>query len=238
MCSLAGRETLLRLLPQGPALFRRHAIGSGVVSLRGDCFVTRREESCDPDLRGPEEGLSMTTGTKRDGAVANSNHWRMLVAVFATLVCGLLAVPVLDFGSSLASGSAHFWTAAGVLIAAIIPLTCLTTYLVERQQRKTDDHVRSLTSELTEAITRAAVRESLGQCARDGRRRARSARRHRAIIRRRAARRSSRTAPRRQQSRPSIPHGQRRTRRGRPGLLRRLTRSVSSGSQSAGADFC
>ncbi len=96
----------------------------------------------------------MTTRTERDGAASKANHWRMLVAVFATLVCGLVAVPVLAFGSSLASGPARFWTAAGILVAAVIPLACLTTYLVERQQRKTDDQVRSLTSELTEAITR------------------------------------------------------------------------------------
>ena len=78
----------------------------------------------------------------------------MFVSVFATVLCGLLAVPILALGSSLASGPARLWTAAGILVAAVLPLSCLTTYIVERQQRKTDEQVDSLTSELTHAITR------------------------------------------------------------------------------------
>ena len=96
----------------------------------------------------------MTTGTEGDGAVTKTIRWRMLVSVFATILCGLLAVPVLALGSSLASGPARFWTAAGILVAAVLPLSCLTTYVVERQQRKTDERLGSLTSELTHAITR------------------------------------------------------------------------------------
>jgi diguanylate cyclase (GGDEF)-like protein len=96
----------------------------------------------------------MTNRSERDGAAAKTSRWRMIVCVLATIVCGLLAVPLLTFATSLASGPARFWAAAGILIAAVLPIACLTTYLVERQQRKTDEHVSSLTSELTHAITR------------------------------------------------------------------------------------
>lgn len=96
----------------------------------------------------------MTTETESPKGVAKTNRWRMIVCVLATVICGLLAVPVINFGSSLAGGTARFWAEVAILVAAVLPLACLTTYLVEREQRKTDDQVGSLTSELTHAITR------------------------------------------------------------------------------------
>ena len=96
----------------------------------------------------------MTTETEWDRAAAKASRMRLLVSIFATIGCGLLAVPVLAFGASLASGSARYWTAAGILIAIVLPVSSLTTHLVDRQQRKTDEQVRSLTFELTDAIKR------------------------------------------------------------------------------------
>ena len=95
---------------------------------------------------------------RRPSAFASSARWPGLV------VLGLLTVPAVAIGRSFGSGCPAYAVTAGVLMALLLPLIYLLVIISDRQQRKTDDKVRALTHELSEAIEVADREASPGSC--------------------------------------------------------------------------
>jgi hypothetical protein len=83
------------------------------------------------------------------------------------VVLGLLTVPAVVIGRSFGTGPTGYAVTAGILMALLLPLIYLLVIISDRQQRKTDDKVRALTHELSEAIDVAdregVTRELQGQ---------------------------------------------------------------------------
>src|SRR6202789_3661694 len=101
------------------------------------------------------------------GEMAKARRLRFLSPLAGLLVLGRLTGPAVALGRSVGSGAAAYAVAAGVLMALLLPLIYLLVIISDRQQRKTDDKVRTLTHELSEAIEVAdregVTREVQGQ---------------------------------------------------------------------------
>jgi diguanylate cyclase (GGDEF)-like protein len=100
----------------------------------------------------------MVTETEWDAELAKAKRLRRVSPAAGLLILGLLAVPALALGASVASGFARYLASAAILIGFLIPLVTVLVMISDRQQHKSDEKVRALTNELTEAIA-AADRE-------------------------------------------------------------------------------
>jgi diguanylate cyclase (GGDEF)-like protein len=97
----------------------------------------------------------MVTEEEWSGEVARSKRFRLLSPVIALGAFGLIFVPCMAAGSALTSGFASYLVSVGLLMAVMLPLAFLLVVLGERRQRLTDEKIKRLNTELTEAIASA-----------------------------------------------------------------------------------
>jgi diguanylate cyclase (GGDEF)-like protein len=102
----------------------------------------------------------MVTEEEWHGEMAKARRLRFISPLAGLVVLGLLTVPAVAAGKAVGSGFTAYLTTAGVLIAIMIPLVYVLVIISDRQQNKTDQKVRALTAELSEAIE-VADRESI-----------------------------------------------------------------------------
>src|SRR6202789_1317468 len=109
----------------------------------------------------------MVTEEEWHGEMAKAKRLRFISPLAGLVVLGLLTVPAVAIGRSFGSGATADAVTAGVLMALLVPLVYVLVTISDRQQRKTDDKVRALTHELSEAIDVAdregVTRELQGQ---------------------------------------------------------------------------
>jgi hypothetical protein len=109
----------------------------------------------------------MVTEEEWHGEMAKAKRLRFISPLAGLVVLGLLTVPAVAIGRSFGSGVTAYAVTAAVLMALLLPLIYLLVIISDRQQRKTDDKVRALTHELSEAIEVAdregVTRELQGQ---------------------------------------------------------------------------
>jgi diguanylate cyclase (GGDEF)-like protein len=94
----------------------------------------------------------MVTEEEWIGEMAKAKRLRFISPLAGLVVLGVLTVPAVAAGKAAGSGAVGYLITACVLIALLIPLVYLLVIISDRQQRKTDDKVRTLTHELSEAI--------------------------------------------------------------------------------------
>jgi diguanylate cyclase (GGDEF)-like protein len=102
----------------------------------------------------------MVTEEEWHGEMAKAKRLRFISPLAGLVVLGFLTVPAVAVGRSVGSGAISYGVTAGVLIACLVPLVYLLVVISDRQQLKTDNKVRALTHELSEAIE-VADRESV-----------------------------------------------------------------------------
>jgi diguanylate cyclase (GGDEF)-like protein len=97
----------------------------------------------------------MVTEEEWSGEVARAERLRRLSPVIG--IGGFIAVlvPCLIAGNVLATGVASYLVTIAFLMAFVIPVAFALVVLGERQQRRTDEKVKALNTELTEAIAAA-----------------------------------------------------------------------------------
>ena len=98
----------------------------------------------------------MVTEEEWSGEVARSARFRLLSPVIALGAFGLIFVPCIMAGQALSSGVAADLIAVGIVLSIMFPLAFVLVALGERQQRRTDEKVRGLNSELSQAAVEAA----------------------------------------------------------------------------------
>ncbi len=97
----------------------------------------------------------MVTEAEWDGEVAKARRLRFLSPLIGLVIFALLTVPATAAGAAVAPGLDRYLTTAGVLVLLTLPVIVVLVLVADRQQRQTDQKVRSLTSELTDAIAAA-----------------------------------------------------------------------------------
>ena len=102
----------------------------------------------------------MVTEEEWQGEVAKARRLRFIAPAAGLVVLGFLVVPALLVGNTVAPGIWRVLTTIGVLLGLMIPLIAVIVEVADRQQRKTDEKVMTLTAELTDAI-QVADQESL-----------------------------------------------------------------------------
>jgi diguanylate cyclase (GGDEF)-like protein len=101
----------------------------------------------------------MVTEEEWTGEVAKSKRFRLLSPIIALGAFALIFVPCMAAGVAIASGLAGYLVAVGLIMAMMLPIAFVLVIMGERRQKITDEKVRRLNAELTEAIE-AADRES------------------------------------------------------------------------------
>jgi diguanylate cyclase (GGDEF)-like protein len=89
------------------------------------------------------------------GEVERARRLRFVSPIAGLIVMGILVVPALLVGDTVEPGIYRILATVGVLLALLVPIVILLVGVGDRQQRKTDNKVMTLTSELTAAITAA-----------------------------------------------------------------------------------
>jgi len=102
----------------------------------------------------------MVTEEEWSGEVAKSKRFRLLSPIIALGAFGLVFVPCMAAGNAIASGFAAYLVSVGLVLAIMFPIAFVLVIFGERRQRVTDEKVRNLNTELTEAIA-AADREAV-----------------------------------------------------------------------------
>ena len=102
----------------------------------------------------------MVTEEEWSGEVAKSKRFRLLSPIIALGAFALIFVPAMAAGNAIASGFSGYLVSVGLIMALMLPLAFLLVVLGERRQRLTDEKVRRLNDELSEAIA-AADREAV-----------------------------------------------------------------------------
>lgn len=102
----------------------------------------------------------MVTEEEWSGEVAKSKRFRLLSPVIALGAFALIFVPSMVAGNAIASGFNGYLVSVGLIMALMLPLAFGLVVLGERRQRLTDEKVRRLNDELSEAIE-AADREAV-----------------------------------------------------------------------------
>ena len=103
------------------------------------------------------EGMVVTADWGLDQS--RNQRLRLLSGLGGVVALGGLSLPAMSIGEKVASGVAGYFLSAGVLIAFSIPLVLALVFNTEKEQRKTDEKVRSLAEDLAEAV-RTADREA------------------------------------------------------------------------------
>ena len=102
----------------------------------------------------------MVTEEEWSGEVARTKRFRVVSAIVGMGIFGLIVVPCMAAGDALATGFNRYMVSVGILMVVLLPLAAVLIALGERQQRRTDEKVKRLNAELTEAIA-SADREAL-----------------------------------------------------------------------------
>lgn len=97
----------------------------------------------------------MVTEEEWSGEVARSARFRLISPVIAIGAFGLIFVPCMMAGQALASGIYADLVSVAIIMSFMFPLAFVLVVLGERQQRRTDEKVRSLNAELTGAVADA-----------------------------------------------------------------------------------
>ena len=109
----------------------------------------------------------MVTEEEWQGEVVKARRLRFLSPLVGLVFFAFLTVPAVMAGNVVAPGVDRYATVAGVLVALILPVIVVLVLVADRQQMKTDEKVRSLTVELTEAISagdrEASIRDTQAQ---------------------------------------------------------------------------
>lgn len=107
----------------------------------------------------------MVTEDEWSEEVARSARFRLISPVIAIGAFGLIFIPCMMLGDALASGIWADLVSVGIIMGFMFPLAFVLVVFGERQQRRTDEKVRSLNIELSAAVSeaenQAAIRERL-----------------------------------------------------------------------------
>jgi diguanylate cyclase (GGDEF)-like protein len=98
----------------------------------------------------------MVTEEEWSGELARSARFRLISPVIAIGAFGLIFIPCMMVGDALASGIWADLVSVGIIMGFMFPLAFVLVVLGERQQRRTDEKVRSLNAELSTAVAEAA----------------------------------------------------------------------------------
>jgi diguanylate cyclase (GGDEF)-like protein len=109
----------------------------------------------------------MVTEDEWSGEVRRSARFRLISPVIAIGAFGLIFIPCMMAGQALASGIYADLVAVAIIMSFMFPLAFVLVIFGERQQRRTDEKVRSLNSELNDAVAeaerQAEIREDLNR---------------------------------------------------------------------------
>jgi diguanylate cyclase (GGDEF)-like protein len=108
-----------------------------------------------PQGRSGRIGTAMVTEEEWSGEIARTNRVRWLSLFGGTVVLALIFVPCIMIGQALAHGLAADLISAAVLIALLLPMSAGLVVLSARQEERSNEKVRSLNAELSEAIADA-----------------------------------------------------------------------------------
>jgi diguanylate cyclase (GGDEF)-like protein len=97
----------------------------------------------------------MVTEEEWSGEVARAARFRLISPVIALGAFGLVFIPCMMAGQALASGINADLVSVGIILGFMFPLAFVLVALGERQQRRTDEKVRSLNAELASAVADA-----------------------------------------------------------------------------------
>src|ERR1700729_4512965 len=97
----------------------------------------------------------MVTEEEWSGEVARSARFRLISPIIALGAFGAIFIPCMMAGQALASGIYADLLAVGVIMAFMLPLAFVLVFMGERQQRRTDEKVRGLNAELSDAVADA-----------------------------------------------------------------------------------
>jgi diguanylate cyclase (GGDEF)-like protein len=97
----------------------------------------------------------MVTEEEWSGEVARSARFRLVSPVIALGAFGLIFIPCMMAGQALARGINADLVSVGIILGFMFPLAFVLVVLGERQQRRTDEKVRSLNAELSSAVADA-----------------------------------------------------------------------------------
>ena len=98
----------------------------------------------------------MVTEEEWSGEVARSARFRLVSPVIALGAFGLIFIPCMMAGQAVASGIYADLVSVGIIMGFMFPLAFVLVIFGERQQRRTDEKVRSLNAELSSAVADAA----------------------------------------------------------------------------------
>ena len=99
----------------------------------------------------------MVTEEEWQGEVAKGRRLRYLTAVAGVVFCSCLAIPSMFVGNAVTSGFAAILLSTGMFIGLSIPIIFVLVIFADRQQAQSDEKVRMLTAELTDALGAAAT---------------------------------------------------------------------------------
>ena len=99
--------------------------------------------------------MDVVTEEEWSGEVARSAKFRLISPIIALGAFGLIFIPCLLLGQSLASGIYGDLISIGIILGIMFPVAFVLVVLGERQQRRTDAKVRSLNAELIDAAAEA-----------------------------------------------------------------------------------
>ena len=102
----------------------------------------------------------MVTEEEWSGEVAKSKRFRLLSPIIALGAFGLVFVPCMAAGNAIASGFAAYLVSVGLVLAIMFPIAFVLVSSASANNALTDEKVRNLNTELTEAIA-AADREAV-----------------------------------------------------------------------------
>jgi diguanylate cyclase (GGDEF)-like protein len=97
----------------------------------------------------------VVTEEEWSGEVARSARFRLISPVIAIGAFALIFIPCMMAGQALASGIYGDLVSVGIIMSFMFPLAFVLVVFGERQQRRTDEKVRSLNAELSDAVADA-----------------------------------------------------------------------------------
>ena len=99
----------------------------------------------------------MVTEEEWQGEVAKGRRLRYVTAIAGVIFCSSLAIPSMLVGNAISSGFAAILISTGLFVGLSIPIIFLLVVVADRQQSQSDEKVRMLTAELTDALGAAAT---------------------------------------------------------------------------------
>jgi diguanylate cyclase (GGDEF)-like protein len=94
----------------------------------------------------------MVTEEEWSGEIARTNRLRWVSVGVGLVAFALIVIPCIMLGRALATGLTAALLSAGILIVLLIPISSGLLVISARQQQRTDEKVRGLTAELSEAL--------------------------------------------------------------------------------------